>query len=345
MERFSFFVGLDVGKTKFSAAFRRDGKLFFTMEYPNTAAGINAFLKDLLSYEKHLDQILVSLEHCGVYIEQLTEVLYGEGIFTWVWNPLIAKHAPLELNRSKTDDRDAQSMAQLGELHQMKAIQFVPKTPQQAQIKDLFQLRKQLVKKRTQCLNQLDANLCKAIPNPMTTTCLEQQMELFNAQIKQIEKALKKLVFSQDRVKKIYTILLSIPGIGPVTATQLIYLTQGFTSFQSYKQLAKYIGTLPLEQSSGTSLKRKPKTSKKAHKSLKANLTQGAISVCREGLFFHQYYQFERNQQNKEHLKVINSIRNTILKLAFKLVQKEQKFDPELFLKNKISWQQHLILS
>ena len=212
MERFSFFVGLDVGKTKFSAAFRQDGKFLFAKEYSNKVSGISTFLKDLLSHEKRLDQILVSLEHCGVYIDQLVKVLYGEGIFAWVWNPLIAKHAPLELNRSKTDERDARSMAQLGELHQAKAIQFVPETPQQAQIKDLFRLRKQLVNKRTQCLNQLDVNLSRVIPCSMATTCLKQHIDLLTNQIEQIEKTLKKIVFSQDRIKKIYIILISIPG-------------------------------------------------------------------------------------------------------------------------------------
>ena len=71
----------------------------------------------------------------------------------------------------------------------------------------------------------------------------------------------------------------------------------------------------------------------------------GATSLIRERLFFHQFYRFKTQNQKMEHFKVINIIRNTIIKLAFKLVRLDQEFDPNIFIQNKKSWQHFLTLS
>lgn len=345
MQTFSLFVGLDISKSTFNAAFRRESKLIYNGCYTNDHKGISLFIKDILNFESELDQILVAMEHCGVYLEKIVMKLHGEGVFTWLWNPVIAKHAPLDLNRHKDDDRDAKSMALLAQNYYSQAKRYIPITAENKQIKELFLLRSQLVKHRTSLLNQQRANQDKAIPNTYSANIFQELIEIISLRINEISKKLKRVIFSSKRLKRIYVILTSIPSIGPVIATQLIEITHGFTKFNSEKALAKYIGTMPLKYESGTSIKHKPRSSKRTHKPLKVNLTMGATSLIREGLFFHQFYIFKRHKENVEHFKIINTIRNTVLKLAFKLVQIDKEFDPAIFIKNKKSWQDFLILS
>lgn len=345
MQKFSLFIGLDVGKKSFAVCFLFHKEKEINKSYDNTVQGINLFIQELLGYQPDRSQILIALEHCGVYGEKLVMALSSEQLFTWLWNPMIAKNAPLELNRHKDDPRDAKAMARLAQLYQHKASAYIPDTEEQRRIKDLFRLRRQLVKDRARIYNQQATNLDKAIPDPTTLSIHQQLIQTYSDKIKQVEKQLKEIIFNSPNLKRIYLILLSIPTIGPVTATQLIEVTHAFTRFQSEKQLAKFIGTMPLKFESGSSIKRKPKISRKAHKPLKVNLTLGAISAIKPKAFFHQFYVQKTQVENIGHLQVINRIRNTVIKLAFKLVQNDQLFEPDTFLKNKNSWQKFLTLS
>ena len=263
MENFLLYVGLDVSKSTFHAAFRQAGQLMAQVCYENNAAGISDFIKAIDAYQVPSTQVLVALEHCGVYLEKILMALQSQSIFTWLWNPYIAKHAPLELHRHKDDPRDAQSMAKLAQLYQHHAKKYVPPSADQAELKALFRLRSQLIKQRTQLYNQQKANRDKAMPHPTSETIFQELIDLLSTKIKALDQKLKDLIFQSKQLKRIYQILISIPAIGPVTATQLILLTQGFTSFISEKAMAKYIGSMPLTYQSGSSIKRKPKTSKK----------------------------------------------------------------------------------
>ena len=345
MENFSLFVGLDIGKSSFHAAFRSVDGLVKEACYQNNAKGISGLLQDICSYGYPKTRILIAMEHCGVYLEKIVWTLVDQDLFVWLWNPLIASRAPLALTRHKNDPKDAKAMASLAHIHQSKAKRYFPPNKQQQEIKTLFNLRSQLIKHRTQFINQQKNNQDKAMPHPLSDQYFEEMVENLSRKIKEVDKKLEALIFQSKRLKRIYQILRSIPAIGPVTALQLIIITQGFTQFHSERALAKYIGTMPLKYDSGTSIRRRPRSSKKAHKSLKVNLTMGATSLIREGLFFHQFYRFKTQNQKMEHFKVINIIRNTIIKLAFKLVRLDQEFDPNIFIQNKKSWQNFLTLS
>jgi transposase len=144
-----------------------------------------------------------------------------------------------------------------------------------------------------------------------------------------------------------YSILISIPGIGPVIAQHLLLLTDCFTKFNSWKAFANFIGTAPHAKQSGTTLKKRARTSKQAHRKIKADLNQvnqGVVSICTKNNRFRAIYQ-QLFQQKIPHLQILNNIKNVLLKLAFTLVNKRTLFDEETFFKNKLSWQNCLDLS
>jgi len=142
-----------------------------------------------------------------------------------------------------------------------------------------------------------------------------------------------------------YQVLISIPCIGPVTAWHLLFITDCFEKFDNWRALACFIGSAPFPKRSGTSVKFKDRVSKKAYRPLKADLNQGIVSVCtRPGQPFYIYYQ-AMIKQNKPHLYILNMIKNVLLKLIFRLIQSNTFFDKEIFFKNKISWQNYLVVS
>ena len=345
MEKFRLICGIDVSKASLAVAIFRKGELIGRKTYPNTAPGLESLYQLLLELEPDPSQILVCLEHTGVYIEKLTLAFQDTDLFIWVVNPLIIKYVRVDFERLKTDPVDALKIAQFAWLMQSEAQAYQPLNAQEAQIKDLYRLRRQLVKLRQQTLNMAATNQDKAIPSALTKAVFKQLENLFNQIIKEVESQLQALCKQDKKIKRTHQILRSIPGIGPVCAWQLIYSTQHFKRFDSYKQFASYAGIAPFEYQSGSSVKRKPRVSKKAAREIKTNLTLAALRQTQKKMVFHQYYQYMKEHKNKHHLWIINSIRNMIVKLAFELIKKDQLFDRQKFLINKKSWTKFLTLS
>lgn len=75
--------------------------------------------------------------------------------------------------------------------------------------------------------------------------------------IKSIESEIRRIITENAALQTNYDLLLSVPGIGHLTAVYLICCTNNFYGKISGKQLACYAGVVPFEHSSGISVKGK----------------------------------------------------------------------------------------
>ena len=78
----------------------------------------------------------------------------------------------------------------------------------------------------------------------------------YKKQISAIEKEIKELINKDEKMKKNYELLTSIPGISLVNAVNLIVFTGNFGFFEDSRKFASYCGVAPFEYSSGTSVNR-----------------------------------------------------------------------------------------
>ncbi|MEJ7682181.1 MAG: IS110 family transposase [Segetibacter sp.] len=88
-----------------------------------------------------------------------------------------------------------------------------------------------------------------------------------------------------------YDLLLSVPGIGHLTAVYIICCTNNFIRKITGKQLASYAGVAPFGNTSGTSIKGKDKVHKMANKELKTLFHMGAVSAITHYPEFRDYYE------------------------------------------------------
>ncbi|MEO1436751.1 MAG: transposase, partial [Bacteroidota bacterium] len=118
---------------------------------------------------------------------------------------------------------------------------------------------------------------------------------------------------------------------GPVIAREMIIATQGFSKFKpnQAKQFARYAGVAPLEWSSGSSLKKRKRTSKKAYKHLKPLLSSGARSLIKTSGQLAQYYHRKR-AEGKDYLWVINAMRNKMILRVFAVVRNQTMYQKNL---------------
>ena len=70
-------------------------------------------------------------------------------------------------------------------------------------------------------------------------------------------------------MKQLLIILCSIPGVGLLTAATVLAETNGFDLIRNKRQLTSYAGLDVKEKQSGTSVKGKPRISKKGNKYLR----------------------------------------------------------------------------
>jgi transposase len=335
MQTFSLFIGIDVSKLTLHISYSQaTGKALYE-QIDNTGQAISTFFGKLLK-EHQAGQILVCCEHTGTYTSKLAAALKGSGICLWMVNALVMRYSSSSLTRYKTDKADADKIRSFAITHRDNAKDHHHPSQAGHGLKELGQVRKQLVDLRAQVLNMQANNQDKAAALALPSVLLTELISYLSNAIRQIEQAIRELIASQARLSRLYAILVSIPGIGPVTARHILQVTDLFSRFESYKAFACFVGTAPFPNQSGTSKNPKMKTSKKAYKPLKAELHQGALSVTRKGLFFHNYYQHLK-QENKHHLAIINAIINQMLSLAFTLIAKDELFDKNIYLKNKKS--------
>lgn len=122
----SLIVGVDVSKESFSAA-GLDGKGTgcFSDGYSMDFEGCEKLLKTMLVQQPDKAAIVVGMESTGCYHINLFSFLVSHGIQAVVINPLlIANFAKLALRKTKTDKKDALTIAQFVLAHKDKISQM-----------------------------------------------------------------------------------------------------------------------------------------------------------------------------------------------------------------------------
>ncbi len=129
--------------------------------------------------------------------------------------------------------------------------------------------------------------------------------------VEQIESDLWELIKSDQALLQMFTLIISIPSVGKITAYHFICYTNEFKKVKSGKQLASYCGVVPFERSSGSSVKSKPRLSHQANKILKTLLHLCAVTSLKMKGAFAQYYK-RKIEEGKNGLLAINGIRNKL---------------------------------
>ncbi len=109
----SLLVGIDVSKALFSVAgIDSEGNESFSRSYSMDSGGFDEFLKTITSHCEDLSKVILGMESTGCYHINLYSFLTSRQIHTLVINPLlIANYAKLSLRKTKTDKKDARTIA------------------------------------------------------------------------------------------------------------------------------------------------------------------------------------------------------------------------------------------
>ena len=153
----------------------------------------------------------------------------------------------------------------------------------------------------------------------------KQALDGMKISIKNFEAEIKKIIANNKALQANYDLLITVPGIGHLTAVYLICCTNNFAGKITGKQLACYAGVVPFERSSGISVKGKSKVHPMANKDFKKALHLCALTAIRFYPEFKQYYE-RKKAEGKHSRSVLNAIRNKIVLRAVAVMNKQKAY-------------------
>lgn len=323
-----FILGIDVSKLKLDMALKQaiNNSEIFNLKTSNNLQGFDKISCWLKEKGVSRSEVLICLENTGIYHRLLVQYLLNQKFFVWVETPVQIKWSG-GLQRGKSDLIDAERIMNYAYRNQDKAKGYKAKDSSLQQISDLLSARERL----QTCIHTLMQPIkeLKAVGLESEATVLEKacrkSYKALNKNLKEIDDKIITIIEKEQDLKVKYDLTVSVTCVGFVAACYLLVYTQGFTRFDSAKQLASYAGIAPFEFSSGTSIKGRTKVHSMGNKTLKKVLHMCAISSIRHNEELKAYFA-RKVGQGKNKMLVINAIRNKIIGRVFSCVKNQRKY-------------------
>lgn len=312
-----FYVGIDVSKPYFDASLmavvNHVKQPIESERFDNTTLGMKVFEKWLKKQQVSFNKnSIVVIENTGIYHRLIWSFCSKKQLPLHIGNAAHIKWS-FGIARGKNDKIDSIRLCN----YAFKEADTLAGTP--ALDADLM-LLKDLITARTKLLKQAGSlrvsikelgNVMGKSHHKLIVQSLKSAIDGLVKSIKNVEAQIKKIVTENTAFQQNYNLLISIPGIGPVTATYLIGCTANFAGRPSGKQLACYAGVAPFEHSSGISVKGRARVHRMANKDLKKLLHLCALSLIRYNEEFKTYYN-RKKEEGKHSMSILNAIRNKI---------------------------------
>ena len=326
LQKIKFFAGIDISKKTFDVTISNSAKSY--RKFNNNQRGCKQFLKWLKKLGLELDTILVCMENTGIYHRLLASYLTSEEVFTWVENASQIKWS-MGIQRGKNDKVDSSRIMSYAKRHLDKAKSYVEKGKDLLQIADLLGVRRRM----KDCLKSLkvpikelkEAGLIAQSEDLEKST--RKSIKVLEEELKKVENSIKEVIKNNENLNEMYKYATSVKSVGFVAASYLLVYTNGFTKFESAKQIASYSGIAPFEYSSGTSVKGRTRVHHMANKRLKTILHMCAISAIANNEEMKVYFK-RKVDEGKNKMLVINAIRNKVLARIFSCVKNKRIYEP-----------------
>lgn len=261
--------------------------------------------------------VLVGLEACGntQWFEDLLERLGHE-----VWIGDAAEIRASYVRKQKTDKRDAAHILKL--LMEQRFPRLWRPSKQDRDLRQLLIHRHRLVGIRTRVKNGLqhlmlnkgvqlryklwsEAGQKMLRELPLESWAAQRRQDLLhllgtlNPQIEELDRAVERAAYGNERAR----LLMTQPGVGPITSLAFVITMGDVRRFQNGKQVSSYLGLIPSEHSS-SKRRRLGSISKQGSPFLRMLLVESVQTVCRLDEGFRKQYKHRCHRMKKGIAKV-----------------------------------------
>lgn len=319
-------IGIDVSKTKLHCVLLSEGDKLKSKALPNTPAGHALLMPWALRHGRcEVAQLHAVLEATGVYHEAVALRLHGAGITVSVVNPAQVKHFARSLAiKSKTDTLDPVVLARYGSL--MKPPAWQPPPPEIVALKALITRLEAIETDLRRERNRLEKAAITALPKPVMDS-LHNSVHFLKAEQARLEQTLHDHIDRHPRLKQDRQLLESIPAVGPKTAWRMLALFHART-FARAPQAAAYVGLVPVEHQSGTSVHHRPRLSKAGDARLRAALYMAAVVATQYNPDIQRLYQ-RLVARGKSKMSALGAAMRKLVHICFGVLKHQTPYQPQ----------------
>jgi transposase len=337
-------VGIDVAQKELVVSLGRmyddlSPEIYAKKAFVNNQKGFLSLVLWVKKLTEEFQSVRYVMEATGVYHESLAYFLEEKGYPLSIVLPnKISNYMRTLDQKSVTDATSAEAIARFG--LERKLDNWKKPRPAFKKLRQLTRERDQVVQVRTVVKNQLHAEQSEAEPGKNTLARLKKQIAFLNKQEQQIKDEINAFIKSEEQISKAVKGITTISGVGQLTAVTVLAETNGFELIRNKRQLSSYAGLDVKEKQSGTSVKGKPKISKRGNKYLRKAMHLPALAAIRHDERFKAIYARLVSKHGIK-MKAAVAIQRKLLEMIYVIYKTNRPYDkkylqkPELIKNNK----------
>jgi transposase len=303
--------------------------------FRNKETGFIALLKWLKKQTIEGVKIQVVMEATGVYHQKFAYFLDENGIDISILLPNKVSNYMRTLDtKTITDKTCSEAIAQFGLERNFE--NWVKPNKLYKTLQQLTRERDQIVCGRSVIKNQIHAEENEAEPNESSLSRLNVRLKLMNQQEKEIKNEIQTCINTDEKVKKQIENMQSIPGIGQLTAVTILAETNGFELIRNKKQLTSYAGFDVKEKQSGSSVKGKPKISKRGNRYLRKCLHLPSLSAVKKSDIHRDLYTRIVAKSGVK-MKALIAVQRKMLELTYVIFKNNTIFEQDYETKKRVN--------
>ena len=315
-------IGLDVSKSTIAVHIPK-GNL--DLEIENTLPALKSLYAKLKKlYKKEFKALVWVFESTGSYSSLLYRFCAQRGIRVFLPNPKQARgFAKAIAQRNKSDRIDARVLAASVVIAKAREIKVPTLDPLVESFKELLGYYRLLIKQKSQWKNHQEALRAKGT-NVQLLRRIERQIQGIEKEQQTLLASLVDTIRQDEELSRKFEALLSIPGVGELTAIVLLHLFLRYPD-ANQRQIVSLAGLDPLIRESGSSLKSKARISKAGDRLYRAVLFMPAMVAIRHNAKLQAFY--ERLKANGKHTTVAQvAVMRKLLIIAHSLYKSGQNY-------------------
>jgi len=333
-------MGIDVAQKELVVSLGRmyddwTPEVYANKTFPNTQKG---FMTLAIWVKKLSDpgvELRYVMEATGVYHEPLAYWLEEKGYAVSVVLPSkISNYFRTLEVKTITDKTASEAIARFGlerKLDSWKRPKAIFKN-----LRQLTRERGQIVEERTMVKNQLHAEQAEAEPNESSIARIKKRILFLNKQEKEVKEDIAVLVKRDIEVTNSIKLICSLPGLGVLTAATVLAETNGFELIRNKRQLTSYAGLDVREKQSGTSIKGRPRISKKGNKYLRKAMHLPALAAIRHDERFKGIFARLVSKHGIK-MKAAVAVQRKLLEIIYIIYKTNTPYDKNYLKKNEFA--------
>lgn len=226
MKTMNYYLGCDISSETFTACLINNSgiELIKSTEFKNTSEGFVGLENTLGKLNLQPKSIILLIESTGVYGEELCYHFSSKSYKVVIEAAQKIKNT-IKASPRKNDFIDAERIAEYAYRFVDKLNLWEAPSVILDEIKSLLSLREHLVEQMTANKSALISSNRKHHKSELVQQVYQETIKLGKEQIKTIDKQIKQLIDKDNSFRHKTKLLLTVPGVGLLLASNLMVLT------------------------------------------------------------------------------------------------------------------------